>query len=88
MLIVVNKLPKLAKLPKTLSELHEALNNYKVITNCGENFKFTNARKKKIVLFLLLNIIWKCSTKYISCLLLELLNYPIVSAFYYTECKG
>lgn len=42
---------KLPKLPKTLTELHEALDNYDVITNRGENFKFINDCETNIVIF-------------------------------------
>jgi len=37
--IHVSRSSKLPKLPTTLSEPHEALNNYDVITTRGDNFK-------------------------------------------------
>jgi len=42
---------KLPKLPKTLTELHEALDNYDVITNHEEDFKFINDWETNIVIF-------------------------------------
>jgi len=53
--IHASRISKLSKLPKTLTELHEALDNYDVITNCGENFKFIIDCETNIVIFICSN---------------------------------